>query len=127
MQPLKNEQAEATVETMAEYNLNPMIFKEHIIGLMLNSEAAEEEFKQIPTKVKSALTRLYNNLYKSSISKVKKKKASSGAADLFDPEIEEAPGEESGSESEDEDTVIAKKPAAAKKTPAARKPRAKKK
>ena len=74
MNPLKNEQAEETVQIMAEYNLNPMIFKEHIISLMLNNEAYEEEFKQIPTKVKSALTRCYNNLYKSSISKVKKKK-----------------------------------------------------
>ena len=128
MGPLKQENAEATVETMAAYNLNPMIFKEHIISLMLNNEAAEEEFKQIPTKVKSALTRCYNNLYKSSISKVKKKKGSSGGIDQFDPEIEEAAQEESGSESEDEDTVIEKKPkAAAKKTPAARKPRGKKK
>jgi replication factor C subunit 1 len=49
-----------SVEIMEAYNLTPEHIKEHLIQLQLDSAAREEEFKSLPTPVKTALTRVYN-------------------------------------------------------------------
>ena len=49
-----------SVETLEAYNLTPEHLKDHLIQLQLDSTVREEEFKSLPTQVKTALTRVYN-------------------------------------------------------------------
>ena len=90
-----------TVAAMSHYKINPTILKEHLTMLQLDAEAAEDVYKAIPTKVKTQLTKAYNALFKTSVSKVKKKKGDAKVEEKFDPEIEEML-EESDEDSEEE-------------------------
>ena len=93
-----------TISAMSYYKINPTTLKENLMSLQLDTEAAEDIYKSIPTKVKTQLTKAYNNLFKSSVSKVKKKKGDTKVEEKFDPEIEEMQDEETD-DSEDETTV----------------------
>lgn len=48
------------MKVLEAYNLTPDHIKEHLIQLQLDSATREEEFKSLPTQVKTALTRVYN-------------------------------------------------------------------
>ena len=63
MQPLKEQGRDGVTETlelMEMYNLTPDMFKEHLIQLQFGTSTYEEEYKALPTQVKSAITRIYN-------------------------------------------------------------------
>ena len=72
----------------------------------MDIEKAENEFKQIPSKTKGQLTKLYNTLHKSSVGKTKKKKVAGKIADKFDPEIEDQAVEEESEEEVEEEDII---------------------
>lgn len=64
MQPLKDSGREGvndTLELMETYNLSPEMFKEHLIQLQFGTSTYEEEYKALPTQVKSAITRTFNS------------------------------------------------------------------
>lgn len=48
------------MKVLEAYSLTPDHLKEHLVQLQLDSAAREEEFKSLPTQVKTALTRVYN-------------------------------------------------------------------
>ena len=110
---------EETVAAMSQYKINPTILKEHLTSLQLDPDAAEDVYKAIPTKVKTQLTKAYNALNKTSVSKVKKKKPTTKEEEKFDPDVEEKPEESSDDDSEEELQVspIKSAPAAKKNAP----------
>ena len=93
---------EETVEAMSQYKINPTILKEHLTSLQLDPDAAEDVYKAIPTKIKTQLTKAYNSLHKTSVSKVKKKKSPTKEEEKFDPDVEEMPEESSDDDSDEE-------------------------
>ena len=74
---------------MSEYRVNPDMLKEHFISLQFGSTTFEQEFKDLPVSIRSNLTKLYNQYYKSSVQKIKKKKSESAEQEQFDPETQE--------------------------------------
>ena len=102
---LKENSIEEAVEVMHQYNISPEVLKEHLISLQFATHTVETEFKNIPTKTKTSLTKAYNSHYKSSLQKVKKKKAEATPKDNFDPEIEELPPGESEEEEQEVEAV----------------------
>ena len=58
------------IDIMEHYNLTPEIVKEHLVNLQ--SGKRKDLFDEIPTQIKSALTRTYNQRHKSSLKKVSK-------------------------------------------------------
>lgn len=69
--PLQNDDIHTALEVMKEFNLTLDMFKEHVLQLQLNSQA-QQEYKEISSKTKTAFTKLYNSHYKSSVQKTKK-------------------------------------------------------
>jgi len=68
-------------------------FKEHILTLLMCGEA--DDFNELPTPVKSAFSKLYNNLNQSSIKPVKKSKRIDKDSKNynFDPEKQTEPSD----------------------------------
>ena len=60
----------AVINIMEYYNLTPDIVKEHLVDLQIGKR--KDPFDEIPTQIKSALTRTYNQRHKSSLKKVSK-------------------------------------------------------
>jgi replication factor C subunit 1 len=89
MTPLKQGDIEQALQIMSEYRVNPDMLKEHFISLQFGSTTFEQEFKDLPVSIRSNLTKLYNQYYKSSVQKIKKKKSDSADHDQFDPETQE--------------------------------------
>jgi hypothetical protein len=89
MTPLKQGDIEQALQIMSEYRVNPDMLKEHFISLQFGSTTFEQEFKDLPVSIRSNLTKLYNQYYKSSVQKIKKKKSDSADQDQFDPETQE--------------------------------------
>lgn len=64
LSPMRNmgkEGVAGSLATMETYHLTPEHLKEHLIQLQLDSAEHEEEFKSLPTQVKTALTKAYNS------------------------------------------------------------------
>jgi replication factor C subunit 1 len=91
MTALQNDQVEEAVELMHELNITPDILKEHLVQLQPGAMKLEQDFKDLPAKLKSSLTRIYNAHYKSSLAKVKKARGEKVETDYFDPEFEDKP------------------------------------
>ena len=85
------------------------VFKEHIIGLQMCGE--DHMFAELPTQSKSAFTKIYNQVNKSSIQATKKKKSSPTDKNLFsgatfDPEFMENPSDDNDSEDSDQESDV---------------------
>ncbi|CAG9326085.1 unnamed protein product [Blepharisma stoltei] len=111
MEPLKKLEIDGVDEAVSQmflYNLNPDMFKEHLIQLQFGTPTYEEEYKNLSTKLKSQLTKSYNLMHKSSIAKKKKKKTGDRAEkDKFDPEFEDPDqSEKSAEESEESEEEV---------------------
>jgi replication factor C subunit 1 len=100
MIPLKAGNVQEAVEVMHAYNLTPEHFKEHFIELRFGSITYEKELKDLPIVVKSRMSKVYNELYKSSLKK-QKKVFEGRINDKFDPDIDEE--EEEVQEQEEEE------------------------
>lgn len=108
--PLKQGDIEQALQIMREYKVNPDMLKEHFIQLQFGSTTFEQEFKDLPISIRTNLTKLYNQYYKSSIQKVKKKKTDSADHDQFDPETQEQKDFTLQEENNSEDSDVEAKP-----------------
>lgn len=73
MDKLSNQKFHDCIKLMQDLNLTLDSLKENIITL-INDEKITKRFTDIPTKDKSAFTKLYNQSNKTSIKPVKSKK-----------------------------------------------------
>lgn len=62
--PLQNGDIESALQSMQDFNISLEMFKEHLIELQ--PPHAKSAFKEIPSNIKSAFTKLYNSFNKSS-------------------------------------------------------------
>ena len=88
------------------YKINPEMLKENLVQLQFGASTCAEEFKSISPKDRAALAKMYNQLFKSSIEKIKKKKERE-FKDKIDPDIQD---EEQVPESDSEENDIELKP-----------------
>ena len=107
MTALQKDEVEEAVELMHEFNITPDILKEHLVQLQPGALKLEQDFKDLPAKLKASLTRIYNAHYKSSLAKVKKARGERVETDYFDPEFEDKPV---AVEEEEEETLTEVKP-----------------
>ena len=107
MEPLQKDQVEYAVQLMNDFNITPDMLKEHLTQLQPGTFKLEQDFKDLPAKLKSSLTRIYNANYKSSLSNVKKTKGEKVETDYYDPEFEDKPTIE---EEEEEESATEVKP-----------------
>ena len=106
MSPFKKGKIEETVGIMHMYKINPEMLKENLVQLQFGASTCAEEFKSISPKDRAALAKMYNQLFKSSIEKIKKKKERE-FKDKIDPDIQD---EEQVPESDSEENDIELKP-----------------
>ena len=111
--PLKSGKIEETVKIMHRYNINPDLLRENLIQLQFGSTTYEEEFKSIPSKDKATAAKMYNQMFKSSIEKVKKKREKE-FRDKLDPDIDDA-DQNAAEDSDESDMLIEVKPKSKKK------------
>lgn len=112
--PLKHSKIEETVKIMHRYNIHPEILRENLVQLQFGSTTFEEEFKNIPSKDKAIVAKMYNAMFKSSIEKVKKKREKE-FRDKLDPDLEDADQVIQEDDSEESDILIQVKPKNRKK------------
>ena len=110
---LRQEQIEAVMEFLDGLNITNDMFKEHLPELLF-SEKTQKLLSGLPTKIKTALTRVYNKTHQTSIKRGKKSKEANYEHDNYDPDRDENMGSVSDSESEYEDVVEAPKAKAGK-------------
>ena len=98
---------ESVCITLRELNLSIECFKEHVLTLLMCGE--DEEFNQLPTATKTALTKAYNKLNASSIKPVKKARAKQDDGEyrsaMFDPDVQDAPSDFSESDVSQDETM----------------------
>ena len=102
MKPLRENNPDEAASVLHEFNLTPDMLKEH-----LGSFSCEDEFKDIPSGIKRKFTTVYNNLYKSSIDRVRNKRKGEGSKDQFDPEYQEVETIDNGEDGIEEEEEVA--------------------
>ena len=70
----------SVLNIMENYCITPEILKEHLVVLNMN-KTIEERLKNIPTAVKTALTKAYNKRFKDDVKPEKKKERPEEDAD----------------------------------------------
>ncbi|OMJ92849.1 hypothetical protein SteCoe_4298 [Stentor coeruleus] len=113
--PFKKFNIEETIRIMHFYHINPEMLRTNLIELQFGTTTCEEEFKHIPAKDKANLVKMYNEMFKSSVEKIKKKKEKE-IKDKIDPQFEDddIKGDEE-SESEESDVEVRPKNKTSKK------------
>ena len=101
---LKNDELDEAIKVMDELNITNDQFKEHVVTLLFDKKRADK-LNKLSTKTKTAFTKAYNNLHKTSLKAKKKKRegANDVEKDQFDPdrdEEEEVMEEEDSEETE---------------------------
>lgn len=102
---MKNDNINEAIEVMDKLNISNEQFKEHVITLLMDKKRVDK-LNKISTKSKTAFTKAYNAIHKTSL-KAKKKKKEGGEGiekDQFDPDREEE--EEFINDSEESDYEI---------------------
>lgn len=112
--PLKHSRIEETVKIMHRYNIHPEILRENLVQLQFGSTTFEEEFKNISSKDKAIVAKMYNAMFKSSIEKVKKRREKE-FRDKIDPDLEDPDQVVQGEDSDESDILIQVKPKNRKK------------
>lgn len=107
LDPLQSEGKDAiddVLDLMYTYNLTPDMLKEHLIDLQMSAADPEQPYKDLPTSVKSALTRVFNQFNPDT--KAKKRRSvenNSEKMDRFDPDVEEIEGNKEDTDTEEEE------------------------